>query len=112
METEASRLIDIVKKMEVEQTKNNSKLELANRELTQYRKKCQHKFEEKYDPIRTESYTIPGDPPGTMGIDWRGPLYVPAKTEDRWKRYCPKCGLEEYTTATKEIVRKVPKWKN
>lgn len=50
------------------------------------------------DDIITESYTIEGDPPGTMGADRRSSCYVPAKTEKRWKRTCEHCGKTEYTT--------------
>ena len=53
-----------------------------------------------YEP----GYTIPGDPPGTMGIDWRGPTYVDAKTTKRWKRTCSICGEIQYTN---EIVKTV-----
>lgn len=47
------------------------------------------------------AYTIPGDPPGTMGVDWRGPVHVPAETKLKWKRTCEKCGHKEYTTKRK-----------
>lgn len=69
-------------------------LELAERS-------CQHKWG---DPERADiyeaGYEIPGDPPGTMGVDWRGPTYVPTKTTKRWKRTCTTCGKVEFTTNT------------
>jgi hypothetical protein len=63
-----------------------------------------------YDPIREEAYTIPGDPPGTMGIDWRGPTPVPAKTTDRWSRTCNRCGRTETTTHFVPSGDRVPKF--
>ncbi len=64
--------------------------------------KCPHSWEEPvYDPIITEGYTCQGDPPGTMGIDWRGPYHVPRKEQKRWKRTCRTCGKTEYTLLEK-----------
>jgi len=64
----------------------------------------------KYDPIHHEAYTSPGDRPGTMGVDWRGPTYVPARTEDRWVRECRDCGLKQTTKySTKKVTEtKIP----
>jgi hypothetical protein len=70
---------------------------------------CQHDWTSVVaDHIYREGYTIPGDAPGTMGIDWRGPCYVPSSTEERWKRTCTKCGKVEHTTRTQEKVTHTP----
>lgn len=61
--------------------------------------------------IYHKAYTIPGDPPGTMGIDWRGPCHVPARTEKRWKRTCNSCGKVEFTTNTKDTVVSEPEFR-
>ena len=47
-----------------------------------------------------------------MGVDWRGPMDVPAETIDRWRRECGECGLVQYTQQVKEEreVRRKPKW--
>lgn len=84
----------------------------AQQELERYESRCQHKWGETvYDPIHHKAYTCPGDPPGTMGVDWRGPVYVPAQTEDRWKRECQDCGRVEYARGIQETVTKnVPRW--
>lgn len=72
---------------------------------------CQHKFSETvYNPIYTPAYTSPGDPPGTMGVDWQGPVYVESKTEDRWSRTCNSCGEKQYTTQVKKEIKKIPAW--
>ena len=86
--------------------------ELASRrqELTQLEKAlqtaeqhCQHNWTpSQYTPIEHKSYTIPGDAPGTMGIDWQGPTYVPARTENQWSRTCLNCGRTETTKTTVE----------
>lgn len=57
-----------------------------------------------------EARTIPGDPPGTMGVDWRGPCYVPASTDMRWKRTCRECGKVEYTSQTTQHVTETPRF--
>ena len=62
----------------------------------------QHKWEAiKYVPIEHQAYRTAGDPPGTMGIDWQGPMYVEGSTEKRWSRSCIICGKEQFTTRTK-----------
>lgn len=93
----------------VEQLKEQ--LSTAETDLEKMVESCEHKFcKPIYDPVYTPAYTIPGDKPGTMGVDWRGPCHVDAKTEDRWKRVCETCGVEQYTTHVKENVAKVPDW--
>lgn len=57
-----------------------------------------------YDPVHTEAYTIPGDEPGTMGVDWRGPCHVPAETTPRWTRTCKACGLTDETQQSRAKV--------
>lgn len=91
-----------------------TEVERAQAELQRYEASCNHQWSETvYDPIYHKAYTIPGDPPGTMGVDWRGPCYVPAETIDRWKRECKRCGLVEYTEGeTQTVTKKVPKWRN
>jgi hypothetical protein len=72
---------------------------------------CSHSWGSVIDAsIYTPGYTIPGDPPGTMGIDWRGPVYVDSKTEHRWKRICKNCNKEEVTTQTNKTVVETPKF--
>lgn len=106
MKQEAKKLREIVEKAEEDLRQAQSNL----RNLIQ---NCQHQYGETiYDPIYTPAYTIPGDKPGTMGVDWRGPVHVPAKTEDRWRRECESCGIVEYTTQTKQNVREEPQWPN
>lgn len=71
----------------------------ANYELEAFEKTCQHQWGQAvYDPIVHKAYVIPADPPGTMGVD-RIPYdtFVSARTVDRWKRECGRCGKEEYT---------------
>ena len=63
-----------------------------------------------YDPIYHAAYTCPGDPPGTMGVDWRGPVHVPSKTIPKWRRTCDLCGKIEETQRTNDVVTKEPKW--
>jgi hypothetical protein len=61
-----------------------------------------------YKPIRTEAYRTRGDTPGTMGVDFQGPQYIPATETPRWVRICPNCGLEEETRQARDEVKKVP----
>ncbi len=84
-----------------------SEIERLNREIGQLKSQqanCPHQWGEVIaDHIYNEAYTIPGDPPGTMGIDWRGPCYVPAETIERWKRVCKICGKIEYTSQKEQV---------
>lgn len=80
-------------------TKLNRELDDARGQLARLDRSCNHQWgEPEADHIHHEGYTTPGDPPGTMGVDWRGPTHVPARTEKRWKRTCQKCGKVECTT--------------
>jgi hypothetical protein len=106
---EGYKMEDKARQLRASVARLNGEYDQAKRELDDYERRCNHKYEETiYDPIRTEAYEIPGDPPGTMGVDWRGPVYVPASTEPRWKRVCIKCGLEQVTTRAKDEVTKIP----
>ena len=81
------------------------------REIGQIEQNCTHRWGVTRDVSEyIPAYTIPGDPPGTMGIDWRGPCHVDAKTIPKWERTCQNCGKVETTTRTNEevIVKKTP----
>lgn len=81
----------------------------AKTALEERRRKCSHVWTPvMYDPLVREAYTAPGDTPGTMGVDFRGPCYVPRQETPRWKRTCETCGLVEYTQQVKEEIKKVP----
>jgi hypothetical protein len=73
--------------------------------------RCSHKFgETKYTPEVHEGYQDPGDPVGTMGVDWRGPIYVPRQEIPRWSRYCSECGLVQQTERTRDEIKKIPEF--
>jgi hypothetical protein len=57
-------------------------------------------------------YTIPGDPPGTCGSDWRGPTYVPSYTQPKYTRTCKVCGKVQTTNREEEVkhITKVPRF--
>ena len=70
-------------------------------ELAEIESRCSHSWgSTTYAPIEHKAYTIPGDKPGTMGVDFRPSMYVPASTQKRWKRVCNHCGKIEYTERT------------
>lgn len=106
--------------MKPEIQKLRSEVEAKERAFSETKKRldeiiesCKHQFGETIpDHIYHEAYTIPGDPPGTMGVDWRGPCHVNASTEKRWKRICDYCGKTEYTqNIRKEVqVKEFPAW--
>lgn len=80
-------------------------------ELTLIILKCSHTWGPvESDHIFERGYTIPGDPPGTMGVDYRGPVYVDAKTIKRWRRECFKCGKVEYTSNVEQHITETPKF--
>lgn len=66
---------------------------------------------EEYTPEHIAAYTIPGDPPGIMGLDRRGPVEVPPQTIKKWTRVCTRCLHKEVAGSRKEtITRDVPSW--
>lgn len=87
--------------------------EIAKSELEAAVRSCRHDWGETvYQPEYYPAFTDPGDPPGTMGVDHRGPCYIPERTVPKWKRVCRLCGTERYTTKVKEVVRQHPDWGN
>lgn len=78
------------------------RLSKLRQQLSNLQAQCHHDWR---SPARRSEhhagYTDPGDPPGTMGVDWRGPVHVPARQETWWERTCKKCDKTEKTTQTK-----------
>lgn len=65
---------------------------------------CQHNWSVQYTPVVTPARTIPGDPPGTMGVDRQFPVFVPEKTDKVWTRTCTKCGCSQKTNRTQRTT--------
>jgi hypothetical protein len=92
--------------IELERQLASKRQALASKEAN-----CQHNWSDvKPAHIYHEGYTCPGDEPGTMGVDWRGPVYVPPRTEKRWERSCRNCGKVQYTSEATEQVTYSPKF--
>lgn len=84
-------------------------LDRMRQALAAKQRNCQHVWDAiKYTPDIREGYQDPGDPPGTMGVDRRLPMYVPRQETPKWTRTCKLCDLSEVTTSTRDDVRKVP----
>jgi hypothetical protein len=77
-------------------------LKAAKQRVQQIERDCDHNWDVKDKAVYYPAYTIPGDAPGTMGVDWRGPCDVPSKTVPQWERTCSKCGKVEHTKRTKK----------
>lgn len=87
----------------------NHELAKLDYELKLAQNTCKHQWgKTTYEPIVKEGYTIPGDTPGTHGIDWRGPTHVPREETARWKRTCSICETTEFTNQVTEQVTKMP----
>ncbi|GEM_PF-1658828 len=83
--------------------------DLAAAELASIQAACRHNWGPvKYDPIIQKAYTIPGDPPGTMGVDWQPAVYVPRKETPRWTRTCLDCDLTEETKRVSKKTTDTP----
>lgn len=77
--------------------------------LSRIERTCQHQWGEPVaDHIYRAGYTDPGDVPGTMGVDFRGPCYIAPQTTKRWKRTCSRCGKIEHTMKIAQEVREYP----
>ena len=90
-------------------------LEAAKRKLDRVERDCGHEGnwgKEEYTPEHRSGYTIPGDAPGTMGVDRRGPTHVPAETIKRWERKCSQCGKVQVTDSVNKAteVKETPRW--
>lgn len=97
---------DVLRK-EIEELER--KLKAKRQELAYAERSCRHQWSEpQADHTHQAAYTIPGDPPGTCGVDWRGPVYVPSQTTKRWKRTCARCGKVEHTTRSTQEVKDRP----
>lgn len=71
-------------------------------QLFEIQRTCKHKWTApKYDPIIRPGGSSPGDTPGTMGVDFRGPCSWPEERTPRWSRTCTVCNKVEYTSKTK-----------
>lgn len=91
------------------------------RELKELEDSCQHKSlsqnclfsAPKYEPIVIKGYTIPADPPGTMGVD-RIPFdqHVPDRVIPQWTRVCSICGKVEATESFEEqtVAKRTPRF--
>lgn len=77
-------------------------------ELANLQSDCTHEWQVSADDIVRAAYTDPGDAPGTMGVDFRGPMYVPEQRTKRWKRYCPLCDKTEHTTISIKSAVETP----
>lgn len=110
MTEEAVRLIQEVAQASAQVERAQLELRQKQYALDQFQKRCSHDWSEEYDPIHHPGGSDPGDPPGTMGVDRRGPTSWPARTEPRWKRTCRHCGKVEHTTRQAEVVTRRPQW--
>ncbi len=101
-------------RVHIETTKNRLK-ELEGR-LRRIEENCnggRHNWGEvKNESYYEAGYTIPGDEPGTMGSDFRGPTYVSGGTRPKYTRTCKNCGKVQTTTREEEVktVRKEPRF--
>ncbi len=87
------------------------KLAAIKAKLAGIQRECHHKWSDPIDTaIVTEGYTDPGDAPGTMGIDFRGPCYIPGTREQQWTRVCSVCGKTEATSQVTQKVSTSPKF--
>ena len=90
MKTAAQLIRDIAEQEKVLRTQRSL--------LGELQKACKHQFGPiRYVPDVTEGFRTHGDPPGTMGIDWQGPMRIPGKTTPKWTRTCPLCELAQTT---------------
>lgn len=96
---------DDVARLRREITETDDKVYRLKAELSRTEANCKHVWSTPIsDDIYEKAYTIEGDAPGTMGVDWRGPVHVSAKTTKRWKRFCLECGKVQHTTNTNKQV--------
>jgi hypothetical protein len=101
------------KELRSEIAKLEEQLVSKKSQLRQAETNCRHNVDLNIwvvtpDDVYEPGYTIPGDAPGTMGVDRQFDCYVPSKTTKRWKRVCSHCGKVEHTNRTTERVEQKP----
>ena len=102
-----------VDELECEIRRLTRDLEQKNNRLQALRRSCNHKWNDAngiYNPIVQEGYVSLGDTPGTMGVDYRGPVVVPRETKPRWTRRCLICGHVEHTERSVEAIVQKASW--
>ena len=92
-----------------------SLLKSKKSQLEREERECRHHSDRSCwvvtpDDLYESGYTIPGDAPGTMGVDRRFDCHVPAKTTKRWKRVCNVCGKVEHTTNVDQKTVESPRF--
>jgi len=91
--------------------KAEREIRVCKEELYRIDRGCPHSWSGPFEAhIHHNSYVIPGDDPGAMGVDRRESCYVPAKIDKRWKRVCTVCGKIECTSKMTEKIESVPIW--
>lgn len=104
MNDETKRLLSEIEREQIDLFQRQKSLEAKRSRLSGIQGRCPHQWTEpERKSQHHEGYTIPGDPPGTMGVDWRGPCHVPAKTDIWWERTCKLCGKVQKTEKTKPV---------
>lgn len=97
MNSRRSNARDLRSKLQDEKNRVQS----MENQLREFERDCHHSWDDvRYVPIHTPGYQLPGDAPGTMGIDWRGPTWISATTKKRWSRECSLCGFVQFTEIT------------
>jgi hypothetical protein len=82
-----------------------AKGEAAKQSLLSLQNRCSHNWTNPvYDPEVSGGYRTEGDVPGTMGVDFRGPQYIPREEKPRWFRKCLTCDKTDYTYDTKVVA--------
>lgn len=100
-----------IKKLETQIQSLQKSLQRHYSDLRSLEATCRHVWgETKCTPIEKEGYRVPGDPPGTMGVDRREDFYVAPQTIPQWTRICDKCGKVEITAQQATYYK--PKFEN
>lgn len=74
----------------------------AQGQLEYIQRSCRHVWGlTEYTPHVIPGYRFEGDAPGTMGIDRRGPMWIPEQVTRIWSRTCKICLKRETTTSAK-----------
>lgn len=98
-----------IKQLIADIDERTNQLESLQSLLKQIQDKCKHEWTDPIsDDLVVKAYTDPGDTPGTMGVDFRGPCYVPESRTKRWRRYCPLCDKTEFTQNIKVEKKDIP----
>jgi len=102
MNERAESLIEAIERKTNDVKIETERLQSYQASLNCIQSSCKHNWtdaEKHTDTI--PGYTTPGDKPGTMGVDFQGPVDIAPSVKVYYTRECKECGKTQRTEQTR-----------